>query len=436
MSGDEEKDGRWLPEGVEGAAEEVDLLEGGPDEEEEEDDEDLEESYGADIEAPWSPVPLAKARAFLKANPMAKLDLIFPEAYAEDRSAKLKDLATAQGLDYFSHQRVATQAAQEFGFEQFDYDGEMEAIRQEKKKYADILGAGDLLAKRIAGPAGGMGGPGGITIGAPSPGLAAEDEEDHLMPRRADLAGPERVAFRRDQREAFAGLARSMRSINRAMQLTARRLEEQGQPAVRLTSAEVLYMNDGGPKRCDRCALWLRASNRCSIHAAEVVVRPDMVCGLYVNGDPMDEGEPQGFVTPQESDLGAGNTSCGNCRFGSGQPTCQHPCLDGFAIDNTGGCCNAWTAPGAVEASRPGAASEQARRIEEAVAKLRDRAAPVVNVTVPERQVEVHVAPAPAPEVNVTVEGQKPRSLKIEHDERGRATRISEEQPGGADRPH
>ena len=367
---DEEKG--WLPEGVVGVDEDAELEEAeGPDDEEEddEDDDDLLESYGQDLEAPWSPVPLAVARDFLKANPDAKLDLIFPEAYAEDRSAKLKDLATAQGLDYFTHQRAATQAAQEFGFEQFDYDAEMQAIRIERKKWGDILGAGDLgagdvVAGRIAGQGlpgqkgGGGGSGGGITIGAPSPGLAAEDEDEHLMPRRSDLSGVAQAEFRRQQREAFAELARDMRRAKKAT--------EAATPAQRLTSAEVLYMNDGGPKRCDRCALWIRSSNRCLIHAAGVEVAADMVCGLYVNGDPMDAGEPQGYVTPQESDLGVGNTACGNCRYGSGSPTCQHPCLDGFAIDNVGGCCNAWTAPGSQEVTR---------RLEATANRLRERVA-------------------------------------------------------------
>lgn len=150
-----------------------------------EDDDDLIESYGSDLDAPWAPPPLQQARDFLRANPDAKLDLIFPSVYEEDRSAKLKDLAVAQGLDYFTHQRAATQAAQEFGFEQFDYHAEMHAIREEKKEWGDILGQGDALAGRIAG----------VT---PPP---SEDEDDEREPRRADLAGPARARFRRQQKE-------------------------------------------------------------------------------------------------------------------------------------------------------------------------------------------------------------------------------------------
>jgi hypothetical protein len=134
-------------------------------------------------------VPLQPARQFLQEHPEAKLDLIFPEAYAEDRSAKLKDLGTAQGLNYFTHQRAATQAAQEFGFEQFDYATEMDQIRLEKKKWGDILGAGDELAARVAG--------------APSarPALPDDEDEPEQEPHRADLSGPARARFKRQQRE-------------------------------------------------------------------------------------------------------------------------------------------------------------------------------------------------------------------------------------------
>lgn len=112
--------------------------------------------------------------------------------------------------------------------------------------------------------------------------------------------------------------------------------------AALLTAAEVLYMEDGGPKRCDRCIMWIPGRDRCTIHRKKDVVTANMVCGLYVHGKPMG-GTPTGEVTPQISDLGRGDTRCGNCLYGNGAPTCQHPCLDGFSIDNFGGCCNAWT---------------------------------------------------------------------------------------------
>lgn len=189
MSDEGREQREWLPPGMLAAAEEADLEEAAEYfDDEEEDDEDLEEaeSYGADIEPSWSPVPLAKARAFLRANPSAQIDLVFPESYAEDRSAKLKDILTAEASGVLSHHRAADMIAVEFGLE-YDYDSEMAAIRQEKAKYPDILGAGDALASRIAG---------GPALRPPS--LADEDERELL---RHDLSAPERRRFKKQQRE-------------------------------------------------------------------------------------------------------------------------------------------------------------------------------------------------------------------------------------------
>lgn len=123
----------------------------------------------------------------------------------------------------------------------------------------------------------------------------------------------------------------------------------------KLTASEVLYMDDGGLKRCGRCMMFLRDIGACTIHdagafgavATRLGLRPaDLVCGLYVHGPTttVDEhGKPMKAVAPKESGLGRGNTSCGNCRYGANRKTCEHPCLAGFAIDVHGGCCNAWT---------------------------------------------------------------------------------------------
>lgn len=111
----------------------------------------------------------------------------------------------------------------------------------------------------------------------------------------------------------------------------------------RLMASEVLYMETGGKKRCDGCIMWIPAKDRCSIHRPSDLVKADMVCGLYVPGKAGMMGEKSGSeVTPAISGLGKGNTSCGNCYWG-GESTCRHPHLNGFRIDNKGGCCNTWT---------------------------------------------------------------------------------------------
>lgn len=113
----------------------------------------------------------------------------------------------------------------------------------------------------------------------------------------------------------------------------------------KLKPYQVLYMEDGGPKRCDRCVMWVKDAKRCTIIGPNIEVRGDMVCCMYIYGPPAtsDQVEPRALVDAQEVGLGKGDTSCGNCRYGDGSPTCMHPALESFNIDNEGGCCNAWT---------------------------------------------------------------------------------------------
>lgn len=119
-------------------------------------------------------------------------------------------------------------------------------------------------------------------------------------------------------------------------------------PPKKLTKVNVLYMEDGGLKRCGRCVMFLKNTSECSIHGPGVKVDGENgVCYLYVHGKPMtaEEHPPMKLVTFKVSGYGAkpklGGYSCGSCEYGGGSH-CLHPCLDGFAIDNTGGCCNAW----------------------------------------------------------------------------------------------
>lgn len=167
-------------------------------------------------DAPWTPVPLAQAQAFLKENPEAQVDFVFPTAHEEDRSSKLKDLAVAQGLDWISHQRTAETAAQEFGFERFNYKNEMEQIRKEKQTEGDILGSGDALANKIASTTTGID-PNAATTdptvngAGQQPGVVQSTMVDRTggptpefsdkAPKRGALSGTSKAQFRQDQRE-------------------------------------------------------------------------------------------------------------------------------------------------------------------------------------------------------------------------------------------
>lgn len=111
----------------------------------------------------------------------------------------------------------------------------------------------------------------------------------------------------------------------------------------KLTSADVLYMEDGDFKRCGRCAMFL-PDGHCSI-IGEKVDADDGVCGLYVHGMAMEGAKAEKLVTKAVAgygaDRGLGGYSCGNCRYGGGG-LCMHPCLTRFRIRNKGGCCNSW----------------------------------------------------------------------------------------------
>lgn len=57
---------------------------------------------------------------------------IFPSLYEEDRNAKFEALTLAFDQKVLSHRTLATQEAQELGLGEYDYEAEMEAIKQEQ----------------------------------------------------------------------------------------------------------------------------------------------------------------------------------------------------------------------------------------------------------------------------------------------------------------
>lgn len=62
----------------------------------------------------------------------AECDITLPEIVVQDRSAKLKDLATSQSMGWISKRRAATSAAGEFGYEEeYDYVKEMGDIEKD-----------------------------------------------------------------------------------------------------------------------------------------------------------------------------------------------------------------------------------------------------------------------------------------------------------------
>jgi hypothetical protein len=189
------------------------------DEEEPDDSEFMSEAYDVQFVPPWSPVPTSVGKKWVQKHPDAQVDVVFPTVYEEDRTAKIKDLGTAQGLDYISHQRAADQAAKELGFERYDYAEEQDQIKVEAKSIPQpALGVADDIASAVVGlpvgpggkitpkaagkapvgPGGGSTGPAGSVVGAPAPGMASETPDPPT--RRAPVSGAGKSEFRHQQR--------------------------------------------------------------------------------------------------------------------------------------------------------------------------------------------------------------------------------------------
>ena len=61
----------------------------------------------------------------------AEIEFTFPSIAAEERTAKLEDLGTAEGMGWISKQTAATIAAKELDIENYDFDEEQELIAKE-----------------------------------------------------------------------------------------------------------------------------------------------------------------------------------------------------------------------------------------------------------------------------------------------------------------
>ena len=106
-----------------------------------------------DITSPWSPVPTQSIRKVISRNEDMQIEVITPASYEEDRTAKIKDLATAQGLGVITHRRMAEQTAKELNFEQYDYEAEMRQIKQEEATVNQAaLGLADSFTGAGIGP--------------------------------------------------------------------------------------------------------------------------------------------------------------------------------------------------------------------------------------------------------------------------------------------
>lgn len=150
-------------------------------------------------EAPHQKLPLAIARERIHDDESMQLDTIFPEVMEEDRQSKLKDLATAQAVGAITHRRMAEQMAKELGFDDYDYDMEIEEIEKEQQTLPkSLLGIADNIGTSVLGPVAPAkkGVPMGDNYG---PGA---EQEGPLYGKRYDLSGTATARFRKLQKSA------------------------------------------------------------------------------------------------------------------------------------------------------------------------------------------------------------------------------------------
>jgi hypothetical protein len=111
-----------------------------------------DEDERASSPADWSTVSTKQARQFIKDNPDAKIEIIFPSVFEEDRSKKISDLDTAHSAQAISHQQMAEQMAQELGFADYNYEEVQRQIEDESPSLRPgRLGSGDGLAGQVGG---------------------------------------------------------------------------------------------------------------------------------------------------------------------------------------------------------------------------------------------------------------------------------------------
>jgi len=114
-------------------------------------------AYEGPVDAPWSQLDWSAARSYLRKHPDAKIEVLFPTAYAEDDTKKITNLATAETLGAISHRRMSEQISIELDMPNYSYDEEMEQIQQEKPPQPALPGpAADPVTARMLGPLAGM----------------------------------------------------------------------------------------------------------------------------------------------------------------------------------------------------------------------------------------------------------------------------------------
>ena len=102
--------------------------------------------------------------------------------------------------------------------------------------------------------------------------------------------------------------------------------------------------------QCGSCGMFIPDQQRCWLFGADHEVVANASCGLYINGQPSNDQQPQNKVTPQDAGYNLGQVRCENCGWGDDSRCTLYEQLNKqlpeiFDLDpriDPSGCCNAW----------------------------------------------------------------------------------------------
>lgn len=131
-------------------------------------------------------------------------------------------------------------------------------------------------------------------------------------------------------------------------------IEQAQQLGDKISRAAFLYLPPTGDKtqfaQCGSCGMFIPDAQRCKLFGPDDKVVANASCGLYIQGEPHNDQEPEGKVTPEDAGYNLGQVRCDNCKWFTGSECDLFKMLnrqlpDIFELDvkvDTYGCCNGW----------------------------------------------------------------------------------------------
>jgi hypothetical protein len=131
-------------------------------------------------------------------------------------------------------------------------------------------------------------------------------------------------------------------------------IEQAQQLGEKISRAAFLYLPPTGNKhdfaQCGSCGMFIPDKQRCWLFGPDDKVVSNASCGMYIQGEPSNDQEPQSKVTPQDAGYNLGQVRCENCKWFTGSECDLFKLLNEqmpkvFDLDvnvHQYGCCNAW----------------------------------------------------------------------------------------------